>query len=120
MKVRGVNLASMRRAARFRFEGAPDGPAAVAGTQSWIATFAEAAAVAVEQASALVAAVRELRVDGDGRPARHRTGGGRREVPRADSATARLLALLPEAPVVTARTVERVLRVSYPAAHEAV
>ncbi|MFD0482226.1 Fic family protein [Kineococcus sp. GCM10028916] len=104
----------------YRYEGAPDGPEAFAGTQSWIATFVEAAAVAVEQASALVAAVKELRVDWDGRLARHRTVGGRREVPRADSATARLLALLPEAPVTTARTVERVLRVSYPAANEAV
>ena len=41
-------------------------------------------------------------------------------MPRAGSATARLLALLPEAPVVTARTVERVLGVSYPAANTAV
>ncbi|WP_432510312.1 Fic family protein [Kineococcus sp. SYSU DK001] len=104
----------------FRFEGPAGAEAAVTGTQRWIETFVEAAAAAVRQAAELVAAVGALRREWDERLARYRTQQGVREVPRAGSATARLLALLPEAPVVTARTVERVLGVSYPAANTAV
>ncbi|MEW1958663.1 Fic family protein [Kineococcus sp. NPDC059986] len=104
----------------YRFEGLPDAQAALSGTQRWIQTFVEAAAVAVQQASELATAVGDLRTEWDERLARHRAGRGVREVPRSGSATARLLALLPEAPVVTARTVERVLGVSYPAANAAV
>jgi Fic family protein len=104
----------------YRFEGAPESENAVRGTQEWIRVFIEAAAVAVEQASELVAAVKDLRTEWDARLARHRAAQGVREVPRAGSATAKLLAMLPEAPVVTARTVGRVLDVSQPAAGAAV
>jgi Fic family protein len=104
----------------YRFEGPAHAEPAVSGTSAWIATFVEAAAVAVEQASELVTAVRGLRTEWDERLARHRGEKGVRETPRSGSATARLLSLLPEAPVVTARTVERVLGVSYPAASTAV
>ena len=38
---------------------------------------------------------------------------GKRTAPRTDSATARILALLTEVPVMTTRTVERVLGVSF-------
>lgn len=40
-------------------------------------------------------------------------------MPRADSATARLLAQLPEAPVVTATTLANILGVSHPSANGA-
>ncbi|TNC51017.1 hypothetical protein, partial [Mumia zhuanghuii] len=44
---------------------------------------------------------------------------GLRPTPRADSASARLLQLLPEAPVVTASTLQQILGVSFPAASTA-
>lgn len=57
-----------------------------------------------------------LRDEWAARLAAYRTAAGLRPLPRADSATARLLALLPEAPVVTPTTLGRVLGVSLPAA----
>jgi len=104
----------------YRYEGPADSVEAVAGTERWLEVFVDAAAVAVEQAGRLVSEVSDLRADWTVRLARHRAATGVREVPRSGSATARLLAVLPEAPVVTVATVQRVLSVSGPAARGAV
>lgn len=103
----------------YRHDGPAWSPAAVKGTEAWLNVFAGAAAVAVDQAGLLVAEVGALRTEWAERLATQRASSGVREVPRAGSATARLLAALPEAPVVTARTVQRVLGVSFPAARTA-
>jgi hypothetical protein len=63
--------------------------------------------------------VAELTAEWSERVAAYRDRSGIRGAPRADSATARLLELLPELPVLTARTVERTLTVSYPQARQA-
>lgn len=100
----------------YRYEGLPTSAAATAGFRSWIATFVEAARLAVEQAARLSTEIAGLRDVWRARIMDHRQQQGIRGVPRSDSATARLLDLLPEAPVVTTRTVQRILGISHPAA----
>jgi len=60
-----------------------------------------------------------LRSEWEARLSEHRSAAGVREAPRADSATARLLGRLPEAPIMTARSAQRLLGVSFPSARSA-
>ncbi|MFT3971278.1 MAG: Fic family protein [Micropruina sp.] len=92
---------------------------ASAAKGEWLAMFVEAAAIAVEQSASLAAAVNELHDSWTDRLAAHRAAAGRRPIPRAGSAAAQLLRRLPEAPVVTATTLARILGVSFPAASAA-
>lgn len=92
---------------------------ASAAKGEWLAMFVEAAAIAVEQSEALAAAIGELHGSWVNRLANHRAARGLRPVPRAGSAGAQLLSRLPEAPVVTATTLARILDVSFPAASSA-
>jgi len=103
----------------YRYDGPPDGEAARSGATLWLDVFLDATLVAVDQAGRLTTEIAELKAEWAGRVARHRGELGRRETPRSDSATARILAILPEVPVMTARTAERVLGVTYPAARTA-
>jgi Fic family protein len=103
----------------YRYDGAAHGSAARDGISRWLDGFMDTTLVSVDQAAQLVQEIAELRVDWTGRVAHYRTEHGRRQTPRANSATARILAMLPEAPVMTARTVERVLGVTFPAARTA-
>lgn len=100
----------------YRHTSAAGSGEASEATNAWLATFVEAAAVAVEQSELLVRQIEALRGEWTERLTAHRAKSGVRATPRADSATARLLALLPEAPVVTATTLANILGVSYPAA----
>lgn len=100
----------------YRHASPAGGGDASAATNAWLATFVDAAAVAVEQSELLVRQIEALRREWTDRLTAHRAKAGMRPSPRADSATARLLALLPEAPVVTATTLASILGVSYPAA----
>lgn len=100
----------------YRYDGDPAESSAVAGVRRWVGVFTEAARVAAEQSADLVRQVRELQEEWTKRVATQRARMGVRETPRADSATARLLVLLPEAAVATAGTVQRILGVSFPAA----
>jgi Fic family protein len=103
----------------FRHSSPPGSDDANASTNAWLATFVNAAAIAVDQSEDLVGRIAELRSDWANRLAAHRTATGLRPTPRADSAAARLLAQLPDAPVVTATTLARILGVSFPAASAA-
>jgi Fic family protein len=94
---------------RYREESAGD----------WLTVFVDAVEAAVAQSRALRAQLQELAADWAERVSRYRTSQGKRAAPRADSATARLLTHLPEAPVVTATTLARILGVSFPAASAA-
>lgn len=85
-------------------------------TNAWLATFVDAATVAVKQSEKLVHQIETLRRSWTERLTAHRVESGLRPSPRADSATARLLEKLPEAPVVTATSLARILGVSFPAA----
>ena len=103
----------------YRQLGDPGEAASIAGVRRWVSIFTEAAAVAAEQSDALMAQIAELRTAWTARVAAHRASLGVRETPRAHSATARLLRMLPEAPVATAGTLRRILGVSFPVASSA-
>jgi len=103
----------------FRHVSPPGSPEASAAVNAWLETFIEAAAVAVEQSATVIGQIDDLRQDWTGRLTVHRRSIGLRATPRSDSAVARLLRQLPEAPVVTATTLARILGVSFPAASAA-
>ena len=103
----------------FRHASEPGSEAATAAINTWLDTFVDAAAIAVQQSNDLVTRIAALRDDWTERLTAHRVASGIRPTPRADSAVARLLAQLPEAPVVTATTLARILDVSFPAASAA-
>ncbi|AQP48482.1 cell filamentation protein Fic [Tessaracoccus aquimaris] len=100
----------------FRHASPAGSPEANRATNAWLETFVGAAEIAVEQSESLVRQIEALRGEWTERLTSHRTATGMRPVPRADSATARLLAQLTEAPVVSATTLAKILGVSYPAA----
>lgn len=100
-----------------------DAPAASvdasASINEWMAIFIQASGIAVEQSQTLMKHIEDLRSDWAGRLSTHRKSVGLRAAPRADSAVARLLNQLPEAPVVTATTLSKILNISFPAASAA-
>jgi hypothetical protein len=61
----------------------------------------------------------QARIEWVDRLGTYRANRGMRQEPRADSASARILAILPEAPVMTTRAVQRILGISFPAARDA-
>lgn len=85
----------------------------------WLETFVGAAEIAVEQSEVLMTRIDALRGQWRDRLNALRVATGVRPTPRADSAVARLLTQLPEAPVVTATTLAKILDVSFPAASAA-
>ncbi|GAA4387268.1 Fic family protein [Tsukamurella soli] len=103
----------------YRYDAAVDSGDAVAGQVDWLRVFVDAAGLAVEQARRIAGDVRELEAEWHARLASHRTAQGLRAQPRADSAVSRVLAILPEAPVLTARTIERILGISFNAGRAA-
>ncbi|UYM07947.1 Fic family protein [Solicola gregarius] len=103
----------------YRHDGPAGGSEANSALHAWLDSFIEASAVAAEQSRRLMQQISDLRSVWEERLRAHRTSAGLRETPRSDSAVARLLAELPEAPVLTATTLGRILGVSFPAANAA-
>lgn len=103
----------------YRYAGAPDSVDADAAVASWLDVFLHATAVAAEQAQLFASQIAELQAEWETKLAEHRAAQGRREIPRTDSATARILHTLPEVPILTSRTAQRRLGVSFPAARAA-
>jgi Fic family protein len=103
----------------YRHDAPAGSSEASASINEWLDTFVRASAIAVERSETLVGQINDLRSDWVDRLSAHRTAVGLRATPRADSAVARLLEQLPEAPVVTATTLSRILDVSFPAASSA-
>src|SRR4051812_26249507 len=79
----------------YRYAAAPDSSQAAAAVGTWLDVFLHAATVAAEQARGFAEQVAELRTEWEAKLAEHRAGQGRRETPRADSATSRILRTLP-------------------------
>lgn len=97
--------------------GSPAGsPTATAGVGQWLSTFVDAAATAIEQAQQLLRELVLVREAWNRQVQAHRESVGIRQSPRAGSATARILEILPDVPVMTTRTIERLLGVSFPSA----
>lgn len=103
----------------YRYDAPSSSGAARTGVETWLRTFLEAADLAAEQVVRFTSELAELRARWREQLAARRSAQGVRRVPRADSAVARLIELLPETPLVTARTVQRLLAVSHPAARAA-
>lgn len=103
----------------YRHDAPADSPTASAAINAWLRTFVDAAEIAVDQSETLRSEIEELRADWEQRLSAHRAAAGLRRAPRADSAVARLLAQLPEAPVTTAATLARILGVSVQASKAA-
>ena len=104
----------------YRYDGEPGSRAAQDATTSWLGVFLDAAELAAAQVERFADELTELRAQWTARLSVHRAGLGVRETPRSDSAVARLIGILPEAPLVTTTTVQRMLGVSQPAAYKAV
>lgn len=103
----------------YRHASAAGSAEATAAVNAWLGAFVDAAAIAVEQSRQLAANIRELRSHWTARLTASRATAGLRAAPRSDSAAARLLDQLPEAPVLTSTTLANVLNVSFPAASAA-
>jgi Fic family protein len=92
-----------------RYEGPPDSPQALRATNEWIGLFAAACSRAVADAESFEQRVEALRMQW-----RDRLGSR-----RSDASALALLDRLPEMPIVTSRSVERALGVSYNTANTA-
>ncbi|MEX2292099.1 MAG: hypothetical protein WD794_17450 [Mycobacteriales bacterium] len=86
----------------YRYSGAPGSEAGVAGVSGWLRVFLQAVGIAVHQARAFATSLDELRSLWEESIATHRRAVSLREIPRADSATSRVLETLQEHPVLTA------------------
>ena len=103
----------------YRYTAPPDSGEAASAVAAWLDVFLHATTVAAEQARLFAGQVADLQAEWEAKLAEHRTARGRRETPRADSATSRILRTLPEVPILTTRTAQRRLGVSFPAARAA-
>ena len=99
----------------YRYAGPPTSEQAQAGVSRWLRTFLNAVAIAVTQAEAFAASLEDLRQRWEADVASKRREQRLRAVPRADSATARILQTLQEHPVLTTGTVMRLFDTSRPA-----
>jgi Fic family protein len=103
----------------YRYDGPPSDTDARAAVTDWLSMFLDAVDVAAEQAWQFADELTVLRREWDQRLITERQRRGVRDRPRADSTVVKLLDALPEAPLVTARSAERLLGVSFPAARNA-
>jgi Fic family protein len=103
----------------YRYEGPPWEPDAQSRVTAWLSMFLDAVEVATEQAAQFADEIASLRNEWGRRLIAERQRRGVRDRPRVDSTVTKLLDALPEAPLVTARTAERLLGVSFPAARKA-
>jgi Fic family protein len=103
----------------FRYRGPAGGAEAGAGINGWLEVFLQATSVAVDLARQFVVELDSLRGTWRERHAVHRARQGLSRPPRADAAVMRLMPLLSEIPVTTVQSVQRLLRVSDPAARAA-
>lgn len=103
----------------YRHVGEATGAAARDGVSAWLSLAFDAAVIAAQQAELFSNSIATLTDQWRSRLADYRASQGLRALPRADSAQARLVEILPELPVVTARTTQRTLTVSFPAARAA-
>lgn len=100
----------------YRYEGHPSDPLATEAVERWLDVFVEAAGTAADQAQQFATEVAALSRTWTTRLADSRVRRGLRAAPRREAASTRLLRMLVEAPILTARTVQRLLGVSFPVA----
>jgi Fic family protein len=103
----------------YRHDAPPASARASRSINAWLDTFVHAASISVDQSETLMGQINDLQSNWVNRLSSHRISVGLRATPRTDSAVSRLLVQLPEAPVVTATTLAKILGVSFPAASAA-
>jgi Fic family protein len=81
----------------YRYTGDAIARPSVEAVTEWLRIFLEAADLATDQVTRFADELAELRAQWSARLAAYRAGQGVREVPRTDSAVARLTEILPEA-----------------------
>jgi Fic family protein len=104
----------------YRYTGPAHEADAQQATADWLHVFLDAAAQAAQQVTQFADQVADLRAEWLAQLADRRGAGGKKEAPRANSAVARLLKVLPEVPLLTTATAQRLLGVSPGAAYRAV
>ena len=104
----------------YRYSGPTYERAAQDATAQWLEAFLDAADQAAVLVSKFAQELAGLRATWTQQLSAHRSARGLREAPRADSAVARLMDMLPEAPLLTSLTAQRMLAVSSVAAYKAV
>lgn len=103
----------------YRYQGDQSSEAAIQGVQEWVRIFVDAAVTAALQARRISDDIAGIRLDWISRLEQRRRSHGVRLAPRAGSAVSRVLAMLPEVPVMTSRTIQRLLKTSFPSARAA-
>lgn len=103
----------------YRHDETPSRPAAHDAFAQWLTVFLDAVDVASTQVQQVGQEMADLTEEWRERLAELRTSRGMRPLPRAGSAPAMLLERLPELPMLTARTTQRLLGISFPAARSA-
>jgi Fic family protein len=103
----------------YRYEGQPESAEAMESSAAWLRVFLTAVSTAVTLAADFARQLDELRLAWERAVAHSRRAKGVRDTPRADSATARILASLQENPVLTTATVARLFNVSSISAKQA-
>ncbi len=103
----------------YRYIGPADRAEASSGQTAWLTFFIEAASIAIDQAAQLAADVSALETAWHHKVHQNRAERGLRTILRTNSAAQRMLSLLPEAPVLTARSAERLIDVSFNTARNA-
>jgi Fic family protein len=103
----------------YRYNGPPGSDAAQAGVTYWVDLFLSCVEIAVDRAREFIDALEQLDDQWRLKLATHRQNVGLRALPRGNSAVARILDLLPEVPLMTSRTAERLLATSFNSARGA-
>lgn len=99
----------------YRYSGSAASGEAQRGVSEWLRTFLQAVSIGVDQAAAFASSLDELRQRWEADVATKRREQRLREIPRSDSATARILQTLQEHPVLTTGAVMRLFDTSRPA-----
>jgi Fic family protein len=97
----------------YRYEGQASEPSAAEAVGRWIDVFVSAADTASDQAQQFAVDVAALSGTWSARLADSRVRRGLRAAPRREAASTRLLRILVEAPILTSRTAQRLLGVSF-------
>ncbi len=100
----------------YRYQADATTSDAHVGVAGWLEVFLDATVTAAAQAHLFADQIGAVRTRWEQQISDHRARQGVRASPRADSVSARLLPLLPEVPILTTRTVQRLLGVSFPPA----
>ncbi len=100
----------------YRYSGPATSAQGQQGVSQWLRVFLQAVGTAVTQAEEFATSLEELRLRWEQDLAVKRREQNLREIPRADSATSRILATLQEHPVLTTASAMRLFEVSRPAA----